>query len=126
MKHLWFGAGLLAVLLAVSLLLGGCLENTHHIPAKDLDRAAEAAVNADWSLASDLYLRAEMHWQEHRDLTAALAHHSPIEEIDSGFALLENYIRCRETASFASACSQLAQQLRSLPRVHGFSWWNLL
>lgn len=126
MKHLWIGAGLLALLLAVSLLLGGSLENIHHTPAKDLEKAAEAALKEDWGLASALYLRAEKHWQKHRDLTAALANHEPIGQIDAGFSMLKSFARCEDISSFSSTCSQLAQQLRSLPQPHSFRWWNLL
>ena len=126
MKHLWFGTGLLAVLLAVSLLLGGSLENIHHAPAKDLDKAAEAAQKEDWPLATALYQRSEKHWREHRDLTAVLCRHDPIDQIDAGYAILARYARCEETASFAAACAQLAQQLRSLPQSHSLRWWNLL
>ena len=126
MKHLWFGAGLLALLLAVSLWLGNMLETTHHTPAKDLDKAAEAVLKEDWALAEALYQRAEKHWQKHRNLTAALARHDPIDQIDIGFAMLADYSRGKDSVSFAATCSQLAQQLRSLPQSHGFSWWNLL
>lgn len=126
MKHFWFGAGLLAALLAVCLLLGSATEAVHHRPAKDLDKAAEAALKEDWPLAAALYQRAEKDWQQHRNLTAALARHDPIDQIDIGFAMLADYARCKETASFAATCSQVAQQLRSLPQSHGFIWWNLL
>ena len=126
MKHLWFGVGLLAALLAASLWLGNTLETVHHTPAKDLDKAAEAALKEDWPLAVALYQRAEKHWQKHRNLTAALARHDPIEQIDSGFAMLEMYGRRKDPVSFSAGCAQLAQQLRSLPQSHGSSWWNLL
>lgn len=126
MKHLWFGVGLLAVLLIVSLCLGSALEDIHHTPAKDLDKAAEAALEEDWALASALFLRAEKHWQKHRNLTAALARHDPIEQIDAGFAELEVFAVCQDESSFGAACAQLAQQLRNLPQPHSFSWWNLL
>lgn len=126
MKHLWFGAGLLAVLLTISLWIAGNLENTHDSPARDLEKAAEAALKEDWGLASALYLRAEKHWQKHRNLTAALASHEPIGQIDAGFAMLKSFARCEDISSFSSTCSQLAQQLRSLPQSHSFRWWNLL
>ncbi len=126
MKHLWFGVGLLALLLAASLWLGSATESVHHEPARDLDKAADAALNDDWALASALYLRAEKHWQQHRNLTAVLSHHGLIDQIDAGFSMLADYARCQETAPFAAACSQLAQQLRSLPESHSFRWWNLL
>ena len=126
MKHFWFGAGLLAALLAVSLLLGSATETAHHRPAKDLEKAAEAAMKEDWPLAAALCQRAEKHWQRHRKLTAVLAHHNPIDQIDAGFATLSHYVRCKETATFAATCAQVAQQLRSLPESHSFRWWNLL
>ena len=126
MKHLWFGAGLLAVLLAVSLWLGGVLETVHHAPAKDLEQAAEAALAEDWDLADALYARAWKHWESHRNLSAALVRHDPVEQIDVGFAALEYYSACRDTASFCAGCAQLARNLQSLPQPHSFSWWNLL
>ena len=126
MKHFWFGAGLLAVLLILSLWLGSCLEDTHHTPAKDLDKAAEAALKEDWPLANALYQRAEKHWQKHRNLSAALARHDSLDQIDSGFSMLADYARCEETATFAATCAQVAQQLRSLPESHSLRWWNLL
>lgn len=126
MKHLWFGAGLLAVLLAVSLWLGSTLEEAHHTPAKDLDKAAAAALQEDWELASALYLRAQKQWQRRRNMAAALSRHDSVDQIDIGFSVLEDYCRCEETAPFAATCSQVAQQLRRLPESHGFRWWNLL
>ena len=126
MKHLWFGAGLLAVLLAVSLWLGSTLEEAHQPAAKDLDKAASAALQDDWDLAEALYLRSRKHWQRHRNKAAALTRHDSVDQIDIGFAMLETYVRCEDTASFAATCSQLAQQLRSLPESHIFRWWNLL
>lgn len=126
MKHLWIGAGLLAVLLAVSLWLGGSLDEAHHTPAKDLSKAADAALADDWPLATALYLRAEKQWEKHRNLTATLAHHSLIDQIDAGFDMLSDYARCKDLPSFSATCSQLARQLRSLPQSHAFSWGNLL
>lgn len=126
MKHLWFGAGLLAALLALSLWLGSTLEEIHHIPAKDLEKAAEAALDEDWALASALQIRAKKHWQKHRNLSAALVNHSALDQIDTGFARLEVYSSRKQAAAFGATCVQLAQQLRSLPQSHSLTWWNVL
>lgn len=126
MKHLWFGAGLLAALFVACVLLSGPLENAHHIPAGDLEKAADAAVKEDWDLASALCIRARKHWESHRNLTAALSRHDPIDQINAGFAALDRYAVCRDAEAFSAACSQLAVQLRSLPQSHSFRWWNLL
>ncbi len=126
MRHLWFGAGLLALLLVISICLGSTLERTHHMPANDLEKASEAALSLDWDLASALYIRARKHWDRHRDLSAALVNHSSLDQIDSSFAQLKIYAIQHDTTSFCATCGQLAQQLRSLPQSYSFSWWNLL
>ena len=126
MKRLWFGAGLLAFLLAASLYLGNSLTDLTKPVESDLDKAAVAALENNWPLASALYLRAQGYWDSHRNLTAVLAHHDPIQQIDVGFAALPSYASCEDSAGFCAACSQLAQQLRSLPQPHSPTWWNLL
>ena len=126
MKRLWFGAGLLVFLLVASLYPGEALTDLTGPAESDLDKAAVAALDGNWPLASALYLRAQKHWDSHRKLTATLAHHDPIGQIDMGFAALPAYAACEDTAGFCVACSQLAQQLRALPQPHGAKWWNLL
>lgn len=126
MKHLWFGVGLLAVLLVVSLALGGVLEDAHQPSAKDLEKAAEAAMDENWALASALQARAKKQWQKHRNLSAVLVNHEPLQQIEADFSALERYAACRDDAAFCATCAQLAQQLRSLPETHSLTLWNLL
>ena len=126
MKRLWFGVGLLAFLLAASLYLGDALTELVQPLESDLDKAAVAALEGNWPLASALYLRAQKHWDSCRSLTAVLAHHDPIQQIDVGFAALPAYAAAEDTAGFCTACGQLAQQLRSLPQPHGVTLWNIL
>ena len=126
MKRLWFGAGLLIILLAASLYLGDALMELVQPVEADLDKAAVAALEENWPLASALYLRAEKQWDSKRNLAAVLAHHDPIQQIDVGFSTLPSLAACADSAGFCAACSQLAQQLRSLPQPHDPKWWNLL
>ena len=126
MKRLWFGVGLLAFLLAASLYLGDVLTELVQPIESDLDKAAVAALEENWPLASALYLRAEKHWDSKRNLAATLIHHDPLQQIDVGFAALPSYAACEDSAGFCAACSQLAQQIRSLPQPHGVKWWNIL
>ena len=126
MKRLWFGAGLLVFLLVAGLYLGDALPDLIQPAEADLDKAAVAALEENWPLASALYLRAQKHWDSCRSLTAVLAHHDPIQQIDVGFAALPAYAAVEDTTAFCSACSQLAQQLRSLPQPHGATWWNII
>ena len=113
-------------MLAASLYLGDSLTELTQPVESDLDKAAVAALDDNWPLASALYLRAEKHWDAKRNLIAVLVHHDPIQQIDTGFAALPAYAATEDTAGFCTACSQLAQQVRSLPQPHGVKWWNLL
>ena len=126
MKHLWFGAGLLAALLVLGLWVGPRIEQSHHIPAKDLDKAVDAVLEDNWPLAEALFTRASRHWQSHRNLSASLARHDPMEQIDRDFAAAGVYLRIREKTAFCALCAQLAQSLRSLPQAHTPHWWNFL
>ena len=126
MKRFWFGAALLVFLLIASLYLGDAMKELTQPAESDLDKAAVAALEENWPLASALYLRAQKHWDSCRSLTAVLAHHDPIQQIDVGFAALPSYAAVEDTTAFCSACSQLAQQLRSLPQPHSVTWWNFL
>ena len=126
MNRLRFGVGLLLFLLAVGLYLGDAAADLTQPAESDLDKAAVAALDGNWPLASALYLRAQKHWDDTRNLTAALMHHDPISQIDAGFGALPSYAAVEDTAGFCTACSQLAQMLRSLPQPHSVKWWNLL
>jgi hypothetical protein len=126
MKRFWFGAALLVFLLIASLYLGDTMKELTQPAESDLDKAAVAALEENWPLASALYLRAQKHWDSCRSLTAVLAHHDPIQQIDVGFAAPPSYAAVEDTTAFCSSCSQLAQQLRSLPQPHSVKWWNFL
>ena len=126
MKQLWYGIALLAVLLIGSLFLGNHLENACQQPIRDLDRAAEAATEENWNLAAALITRAKKDWQQHRKLAAALVNHSPLEQIDTGFAQLDTYIAAADSVQFSALCACLEQSLKLLHQSHTFHWWNLL
>ena len=126
MKQFWTGIGILAVLLVLGLWLGDAMEDIHIRQAKDLEKAATAAIDENWSLATALCTRAERDWTRKRNLTAALYRHDVIEPIDAGFSALKNYAACADAAAFSGTCAQLARQLQSLPDSHTFHWWNLL
>ena len=126
MKQLWYGTALLVFLFAAGLFLGNHLENAWAQPIRDLGRAVDAAMEENWDLASALVTRAEKDWQHHRGITAALVHHSPLEEIDRDFSQLEAFIRMEDTVQFSALCAALGQDLENLQQSGRFRWWNLL
>jgi len=126
MKQLFFGLGLMAVIVISGLFLGNRLEEIHHPQAKDLERAAACALKEDWGQATALMTRAKKAWLDNRNLTAALIHHDPLSHIDTRFAELEVHAAARNAPEFSAGCAGLAQDLRSVPKSHNLSWWNLL
>lgn len=126
MKQLYLGLGLTVLILASSLFLESRLENLHHPQAKDLERAAACAQEEDWGQAAALLIRAKKSWENSRNLTAALVHHDPLNDIDTQFAELAVYVTTQNGPEFRAGCAGLAQNLRSLPKNHQLNWWNLL
>ena len=126
MKQLIASVTLLALILASGIFLEKQMENTHHPQADCLDRASQSAAAGNWEQAEALMTQARKGWEESRDLTAALAHHDPLNSIDTRFAELAIYADTRDEGEFRAACAALAHSLRSIPKSHGLHWWNLL
>lgn len=126
MKRSWIGAALLAVLL----IAGGCVTwamgNIHSPISRELESAAQYALEEDWTQAEALEKNANTAWQKSRDFSACFADHDPMEEIDEAFAQLEVYARCREEVAFAAEAAQLARKVQAMGEAHGLLWWNIL
>ena len=126
MGRFWFGLVTLLVLLALGLWVATAMNAVHQPMADLLERAAEAALEEDWATAEGLAMQAKGSWERHWRLTAAVADHSPMDELDGLFAQLPVFIREREVTHFASTCAQLAQLAQAMGDAHSLSWWNLL
>lgn len=126
MKRLWIGAVLLLVLLGVGIGTALGMEYIHEPVSRDLEQAAQAAQQGDWQQAELLYRRAKDSWERSWRLTATVADHTPMENIDSLFAELEVYAQEQEDVHFAACCAQLSRQTRAVGEAHSMNWWNLL
>ena len=126
MKRIWIGIGLLAALLAVGLWLGEFMEDAHQPGARDLNRAAQAAQEGNWDTAKALAARAGEIWQKKWRVTAAVADHEPMDEMDGLFAEVKVYGRQEDTTQFSAACAHLASLLNAMGESHGCYWWNVM
>lgn len=126
MGRLRLGLVLIALILVSGLFLENRMEKVFHPRAEDLEEAAYWAGQENWGKAEALMKQARAGWAEKRNLAAALVHHGVLDDIDIRFAELEAAARNRERMAFQSGCAGLALQLRNLPKVHSFAWWNLL
>ncbi len=126
MKRLWLGIAILAVLLGLSLGVQEGMGNLHEPTARDLNEAADAALAGDWPKAQKLSQRAKGAWERSHHLTASVADHSPMDELDMLFEEIPVFAREREAVHFAATCRSAAQMANAMAQAHTFTWWNLL
>ena len=126
MKRGWIGFALLLVLLAGGLGAAWGMDRCNSPIAGTLDRAADAAMEENWSEAGQLAQKAEADWKRCWKFNACFADHEALEEIDSMLGQLEVYAKEKEEVSFASTCIALSRMIRAVGEAHGLNWKNLL
>ena len=126
MKRSWIGLALLLVLLAAALLATWAMTRIHEPIETDLKQAAAYAVQGDWVNADLFFCRAKETWEKWDHFRACFADHTPMEEVDAEFAMLEMYCLTRENAAFAAGCRELAKKAADIGEAHGLVWWNVL
>lgn len=125
-KRFWGGVAILAVLFALGLWVAKSMETTHKAVARHLEQAAREALSGQTEQGLETLQKAEELWQKRRFLTAAVADHGPMEEIDSIFSQLESYAAAGDSVSFAAWCSRAAQLVGAISEAQKLTWQNLL
>ena len=120
------GIGLLAGLLALTILASFWMCRRHEDMARQLDTAAAFAQAGEWEQALLSADSARQRWEKGWHLAGLLADHTPMEEIDSQFAHLAVWGDARKDTEFAAAGAALARQLMAMADAHRLTWWNLL
>ncbi len=126
MKRIWIGIGLLLAILVVGLWLGGFMENAHQPGARTLQQAAHFALEKNWNSAEAMAGQARQQWEKKWRVTAAVADHEPMDEIDALFAELEVYAQARNSSAYGAVCAHLASLLEAMGKSHRFSWWSMM
>ncbi len=126
MGRLWTGVLILTLLLALGVGITVGMETLHGPLEKTLQQAAEAAGAGDWEQASHLVKQARSCWEASWHFTAAVADHTPMDEMDGLFAELQVYLENREQPHFAATALSLSQMARAMADSHTPHWWNVL
>ena len=126
MKRCWIGAGFLIALLVLGLFATWGMDRCHNDIAQDARQAAQAALEEDWNRADTLTGQAQGKWRRCWGISAALADHEVMEQINGYFAQMEVYSQARDKASFAAACAQLEVAAEAMADAHSLQWWNIL
>ena len=122
----WLGAGILAVFLVLGLVTADAMDNAHLPTGELLEEAADKALNGEFEQGVSLGMEAKFRWDRQWNGTAALADHSPMDDVDALFGEMEIYARAGEEPHFAACCQELSQRLQAIAGAHKFSWWNVL
>ena len=126
MKRSWIGLFLLILLFAGSLLASHVMVTVHTDSAENLEQAAQFAMEGNWPAAAFLTAQAQSSWKRYDFLRAALANHSPSEEIDAHFAVLSIYGSAKDSVNFAALSRQIANKIHAIGDAHSLKFHNLL
>lgn len=126
MKRLWIGIVILALLLGSGIGTTVFALRTHSNISQTLQQASEAALRGKWQDAKRLSSDAKTTWESFRKVTASIADHEPMEEIDDLFAQMEIYLLTRQQIPFAACCASLEILTDAIGEAHAVNWWNLL
>ena len=125
MKRSWFGFALLMALLLGCLLVTKTMTDIHEPIESKLLQSADTALEGNWNRAQDLFQQAEAGWKEKAHFRGCFADHSPVEEVDAAFAMLQVTCAAKDPVTFAGGCRSLARQVAAVGEAHELVWWNL-
>ena len=125
-RRFWYGVGILLVFLGLGLWAAWGMETMHRPVSGRLEQAAQVALDGELPGAMKLVEQAESIWLRRRGLTAALADHDPMEEIDSLFSQVRIYAVTGEKTEFAAYCNRIAKLVEAIGEAHGLTFQNLL
>ena len=126
MRRIWFGAALLAALLLLGIGVSIFMKQTHNPGSECLKQAASLAQEDHWPEARTQFANAREKWQKKWHVTASVADHEPMDQVDALFAELAVYAQQEDILAFCGGCAHLAKLLESFADSNALSWWNLL
>ncbi len=122
----WLGVGILVVFLIGGIVAATEMDNAHLPTVELLEQASEMTMNGAFGEGVLLGLEAKDRWERQWNGTAAMADHSPMDDVDALFGELEVYAITGEEPHFAACCAELAKRIKAVAEAHKFSWWNVL
>ncbi len=126
MRRLIWGLCILGLLLGLCAGVAWAMERVHEPISSLLQQAAEAADREDWAAARRLTIAAQARWTQYWRFTAAVADHTPMDELDGLFGELETYLQHEEQPHFSATCRHLALLANAMADSHTPSWWNII
>ena len=126
MKRLYIGISVLTLLFSLGLFVSFSINRMYAPIAELLEDATKAALQENLPVAKEQAEKARALWEKHKNATATVADHTPMEDIDHLFAEMEIYANAKEFPHLAACCAQLAVMVRDMGDAHTLNLWNLL
>ena len=123
MKRMWIGGGLLAILLAASLLVNTALERRIAPDAESLRQAGYLAMAGEWEQAITLSEQAKQSWEDMQWAAEILTGQKDLSQIAAAFEQLQGYLYINPT-EYQSLCIALANDLDTIIQTHDCTWKN--
>ena len=125
-KRFYLGMGILVLFLALAIWTATAMEQAMRPIQIQLEQAAQMGLGENPSNGSLLAQDAKDAWFDLRKRIAAVADHTPMEEVDGLFAELEVYARSGDMAHFSACCNRIRILAEALAEAHAFSLQTLL
>ena len=110
-KHFWGGIVLLCVLLAATVWIGACMEQSNLAVRQMLTEAQQTAEN-QLDKATKLVQEAKKKWDQSEGWVSALADHTPMDQIRELFAEAELLVSGIEYATMMIAGEPVPMEIR--------------
>lgn len=125
-RQLSIGIGILVFFLVVGLFSGIAIENACSPISGLLKQAGHVSAREDPEAAAMLVHSAYLQWQQSWHGIAALADHTPMDEIDGLFAQAKAYAETGSAKELSASCQRLASLIDAVSEAHSLTWWNLV
>ena len=126
MKRFWLGVAVLTFLLGIGIGTTVFTRRTQADISQTLELASKAALRGNWQDANRYSRKAKTDWESARNITASIADHEPMEQIDDLFAQMEIYLVTRQQIPLAACCSSLCILTDAIGETQAVNWWSLL
>lgn len=125
-RRFYLGLGILAVFLALALLVSWGLDRIQQPISRDFSQAASEALDGDLQAGISLARQAQQRWQTFRKRVAAVADHTPMDQIEELLAEAEVFAQAEDAEHFAACCAQLSRLTQFISDAHDPGWENIL
>lgn len=126
MKRLWIAVGLLLTLSSVALAGSRYLDHFASQMNLLLEQAEAQAEAGNWEQASELTEQALDIWDRHGSFLYTVLRHTDIDQVDTGFQEVLEFLQCQEDGEYSAANARLIAQVRLIAEMEQLTLRNLM